>query len=95
GCLPQTILHDAMDELEEGVTLSEVNTTTIEQYCIDRWNLVYPRQNNDDKKLVFAYCECAKTKLLDIIKKIDELSNKEYEDAIKNINMLCSGNLKK
>ncbi|HAT8180732.1 TPA: hypothetical protein JA361_15080 [Legionella pneumophila] len=93
NCLPQTILHDAMDELEEEVTLSEVTTQTIEQYCLNRWSLIYPNQSDEDKKTIQAYCACVKTKLLNFIEQIEKISNKEYNEAINDINTICSENL--
>lgn len=93
NCLPQTILHDAMDELEEQVTLSEVTTQTIEQYCLNRWSLIYPSQSDEDKKTIQAYCACVKTKLLSFIEQIEKISNKEYNEAINDINTICSENL--
>ncbi|HAU0827434.1 TPA: hypothetical protein JBH49_15805, partial [Legionella pneumophila] len=93
NCIPQTILHDAMDELEEEVTLSEVTTQTIEQYCLNRWSLIYPNQSDEDKKTIQAYCACVKTKLLSFIEQIEKISNREYNEAINDINTICSENL--
>lgn len=94
-CMPQTILHDAMDALEEEVTLSEVNTKTIEEYCLSRWNLIYRNQSLEDQKNISAYCACVKTKLLQFIEQIDQISNAEYNTAINDINMICYENLNK
>ncbi|MCL9685658.1 hypothetical protein [Legionella maioricensis] len=93
-CLSRTLLHDAMDSLEEEVGLSEAKDTDINEYCEDRWNLIYPKQTDEDKKATTAYCECAKPKLMDLIKKAENMTDKEYDDGINDVAAACSGNVK-
>ena len=93
-CMSRTLLHDAMDSLEEEVGLSEAKDTDINEYCDDRWNLVYPKQTDEEKKVTAAYCECAKPKLLDLIKQSDTMTDKQYDDGIDSVAAACSGNVK-
>lgn len=93
-CMSRTLLHDAMDSLEEEVGLSEAKDTDINEYCEDRWNLIYPKQTDADKKITTAYCECAKPKLMDLIKQSDNMTDKQYDDGINTIAAACSGNVK-
>lgn len=93
-CMSRTLLHDAMDSLEEEVGLSEAKDTDIIEYCNDRWTLVYPKQTAADKQVTTAYCECAKPKLMDLIKESDNITDKQYDDGINNVAAACSGNVK-
>lgn len=93
-CMSRTLLHDAMDSLEEEVGLSEAKDTDINEYCEDRWNLIYPKQTDEDKKITTAYCECAKPKLMDLIKKADSMTDKQYDEGINDVAAACSGNVK-
>jgi hypothetical protein len=90
-CMSRTLLHDAMDSLEEEVGLSDAKDTDLTEYCQDRWNLIYPQQTDDVKKLTTAYCECAKPKLFDLIKQSESITDKQYEDSINTIAADCSG----
>lgn len=93
-CMSRTLLHDAMDSVDEEVGLSEAKDTDIDEYCQDRWTLIYPHQSDADKKVTTAYCECAKPKLLDLIKQSDNMTEKQYNDSIDSIAANCSGNVK-
>lgn len=93
-CMSRTLLHDAMDSLEEEVGLSEAKDTDVMEYCQDRWNLIYPNQTDADKKVTGAYCECAKPKLLDLLKQSDNITDSQYSESIDNIAAACSGNVK-
>lgn len=93
-CMSRTLLHDAMDSVEEEVGLSEAKDTDVMEYCADRWSLIYPKQTDEDKKFTTAYCECAKPKLMDLIKQSDNMTDKQYDEGIDNVAAACSGNVK-
>ncbi|KTD66235.1 hypothetical protein [Legionella shakespearei] len=93
-CMSRTLLHDAMDSLDEEVGLSDAKDTDVDEYCQDRWNLIYPNQTDADKKVTGAYCECAKPKLLDLIKQSDNMTEKQYNESIDSIAASCSGSVK-
>lgn len=93
-CMSRTLLHDAMDSLEEEVGLTEAKDTDINEYCTDRWNLIIPKQTDEDKKITTAYCECAKPKLMDLIKQSDKMTDKQYDEGINVVAAECSGNVK-
>lgn len=93
-CMSRTLLHDAMDSLEEEVGLSEAKDTDVKEYCEDKWNLIYPKQTDEDKKFTSAYCECANPKLMDLMKQADNLTDKQYDEGIDTVAASCSGNVK-
>ena len=93
-CMSRTLLHDAMDSLEEEVGLSEAKDTDVKEYCEDKWNLIYPKQTDADKKITSAYCECANPKLMDLMKQADNLTDKQYDEGIDTVAAACSGNVK-
>ena len=74
--------------------LSEAKDTDINEYCVDRWNLVYPKQSDAEKQIVKAYCECAKPKLIDLIKQSDNVTDKQYDEGIDSIADACSDHVK-
>jgi hypothetical protein len=93
-CLSQTLIHDAMDSLEEEVGLSDAKAADYTEYCQDRWSLIYPKQTEEDKKFTSSYCECAQPKLMDLVKKSEAITDKEYDQSIDTIAASCSGNVK-
>lgn len=92
-CLSRTLLHDAMDSLEEEIGLSDAKDTDVMEYCQNRWELIYPKQSDEDKKFTTAYCECAKPKLLGLIKESDKITDQQYSENIDSIAAACSGNV--
>lgn len=93
-CMSRTLLHDTMDSVEEEVGLSDAKDKDLMEYCEDRWNLVYPKQTNEDKKITTAYCECAKPKLMNLTKQTTKITDKQYDEGIDSIAAECSGNVK-
>jgi hypothetical protein len=92
-CMSQTLLHDAMDALEEEVGLDDAKDTDVNDYCQDRWSLIEPNQDAQVKTIATVYCECAKPKLMEIIKKADNVTDKEYYAQIDAVAAECSGNV--
>lgn len=92
-CMSRTLLHDAMDSLEEEVGLTDAKDTDIDEYCQDRWSLIYPNQTDADRKGITAYCECAKPKLLELIKQSETITDKQYSETIDTIAQACSENV--
>ena len=93
-CMSRTLLHDAMDSLEEEVGLSEAKDTDVNEYCADRWELIYPKQTEADKKITAAYCECAKPQLMELMKGADKMTDRQYDEGINNVAASCSNNVK-
>lgn len=91
-CMSRTLLHDAMDSLEDEVGLSEAKDSDITEYCQDRWNLVYPKLTDEDKKLTVAYCECAKPQLMELIKQADNMTDKAFDEGVDKVAAACSSN---
>lgn len=89
-CMSRTLLHDAMDSLEDDVGLSKAQDTDITNHCQDRWNLIYPNLSDADKQKTMAYCDCAKPKLMTLIKDSDNMTDKQYYEAIDGIAADCS-----
>lgn len=91
-CMSRTLLHDSMDSLEEEINLSKAKESDINDYCLDRWSLVLPKQTDDDKKLINSYCQCAQPKLMALIKQSDNMTDKEYEAGIDKVADDCADN---
>ena len=91
--MSRTLLHDTMDSLEEEVGLTEAKDTDFMEYCQDRWNLIYPKPTDEGKKFTQAYCECAKPKLMDLIKQSDKMTDKQYNDGVDSVAAACSANV--
>ncbi|KTC82726.1 hypothetical protein [Legionella cincinnatiensis] len=91
-CMSRTLLHDAMDSLEDEITLSKAKESDINDYCLDRWSVVLPQQTEDDKKLINAYCQCAQPKLMDLIRQSDTMTDNEYEAGIDKVADHCVEN---
>lgn len=89
-CMSRTLLHDAMDSMEEAVGLPKASEADITNYCQDRWNLIYPEISDENKKKTIAYCDCAKPKLMDLVKQSDNITDKQYDDGINDIAAACS-----
>ena len=93
-CLSQTLLHDAMDSVEEEVGLTEAKDTDITAACEGRWKLIMVKPTEADKKAASAYCECAKPKLVDLIKQSNSMTDKQYAQAIDAVADSCVDNVK-
>lgn len=92
-CMSRTLLHDTMDSVEEDVGLSEAKDTDVMTACMGRWDLIYPSQNDEGKKFTKAFCECAQPKLMDLVKKSEQMTDKEYDAGIDTVAASCSGNV--
>ena len=90
-CMSRTLLHDAMDSMEDEIGLSKAKDTDIAEHCQDRWDLIYPKQTDADKKQTMAYCECAKPKLMDLVKQSDSMTDKQYDEGVDAVAATCSG----
>lgn len=91
-CMSRTLLHDAMDSLEDEVGLAKAKDTDVMEFCQDRWSLIYPKESDADKKQTDAYCECAKPKLMDLVKQADSMTDKQFDEGIDTVAAACSDN---
>lgn len=90
-CMSRTLLQDAVDNLRDDIGLSEVKPNDITEYCMDRWDLVYPNMDAENKKAATDYCNCANPKLLDLFKKSDALTDQSFFKSIDDVAAGCSG----
>lgn len=90
-CMSRTLLHDSMDTLEDDVGLSDAKGSDVMDSCQHTWSIVYPKLSDEDKKFTTDYCLCAKPKLIKLIKKADDLTDKAYYDQIDSVAAACSG----
>lgn len=88
-CMSQTLLHDSMDSLEEEIGLKKGTEDIIEEYCQDRWDLIYPQVTDSNKETIIVYCQCAKTQLMQLIKTADQITEKQYNEQINIIAASC------
>jgi hypothetical protein len=93
-CMSRIMLHDTMDGLEDDVGLAKTTSANITEYCQDRWNLIYPLMSDAEKTATAAYCECARPKLLELVKKADSMTDKAYAIEIDGVASACSGKVK-
>ena len=93
-CMSRTLLKDAMDSVEEEVSLNKATANDITQYCQDRWNLVYLNMTEKGKIASKAYCDCANPKLVALIKDSDKMTDKDYDNQINGIAASCSSEIK-
>lgn len=91
-CMARTLLHDAMDSLEDEIGLTKARDSDIADFCQDRWNLIYPNLSDADKQKTTAFCDCAKPKLMDLIKQSNNMTDKEYAEGIDGVAAGCSDN---
>lgn len=94
-CMSRTLLQDTADNLSDEVGLGEVKDSDFDEYCMDRWELVYPGMDDNDKKAATGYCDCAKPKLLELFKKSSEMTDQAYSKAIDDVAATCSGKVGK
>lgn len=92
-CMSRTLLKDAMDALDESVGITKATDKQVGDYCAGRWKLVYPAMNDSVKAAASAYCDCAQPKLVDLNKRSDDMTDKEYYDGINGIAATCSTQL--
>lgn len=92
-CMSRTLLRDSMDSLEDSVGLTKASDKDVGQYCHDRWNLIYPQMTDQAKQSAAAYCECSKPKLAELLKKSENMTDKDYYDQIDSIAAACSGQI--
>lgn len=90
-CMSRILLQDAMDNVEEKIGLDKVTAQDIDNACMDRWSLVYPKMDDNDKKIATSYCSCANPKLVDLSKKSANMTDDEYYKEINGIAATCSG----
>lgn len=92
-CMSQTLLQDTMDSLENEVGLDKVTDEDLDEYCADRFKLVFPKMNDKDKQVSTAYCDCAKPRLIQLIKDSEEMTDAQYGSHINEIAATCSSGL--
>ncbi|ASQ45654.1 hypothetical protein [Legionella clemsonensis] len=92
-CMSQTLLQDTMDALENEVGLDKATGEDINEYCEDRFMLVFPTMDDKNRQVTASYCHCAEVKLATFLKTADSMTDKEYNDTIKNIASYCSENV--
>jgi len=94
-CMSRILLQDSMDNLTDELELSDVTEADVNEYCLDRWKLIYPSMDDKIKKTSEDYCSCAKPKLLELIKKMDSKTDKQFAAEINEVAANCSGQVGK
>lgn len=93
-CMSRTLLHDTMDALDDKIGLDKATESDIDEHCQSRWQLVYPQLSDKGKEAATAYCKCSQPKLMSLIKKSDNMTDKAYYDEIDSIAASCSQEIK-
>lgn len=81
---------DPRAKVLDEVGLSKTQDSDVTNHCQDRWNLIYPNLSDADKQKTVAYCDCAKPKLMALIKQSDNMTDKQYDESIDGIAADCS-----
>lgn len=89
-CMSRTMLHDTMDSLGDEIGLSKIKDSDISDYCMNRWELIMPKQTDGEKKLINDYCNCVKPKLMELVKKSNNVTDKQYDETIDNVADGCA-----
>lgn len=92
-CMSQTLMKDTMDGLSDQKGLSKVTEDDIDSACKDKWALIYPKMTDKDKVGIAAYCACAKTKLMPIVKDADNLTDKDFYTKVNGVAKDCAGDV--
>ncbi|KTD16218.1 hypothetical protein [Legionella jordanis] len=92
-CMSQTLLEDTMDSLENEVGFDKVSEEDLDEYCADRFALVFPKMNENSKQISTAYCNCAKPRLMRLIKVADNMTDGQYSNEINQVAAACSSGL--
>lgn len=88
-CFFSSLLHYATDDLEENATDSEMMTA-----CRGMLNVHKDKTSDNELKMVADFCQCAQPQLLDLFKKSDSMTDKQYDEGIYSIAGACSANIK-
>jgi hypothetical protein len=83
-------LRDTMDALRDDVGFREVTLGDINEYCQDRWNMVYSNIDGLHKNANLDFCACAKEKLLTLSARADKVSDESYVQDINAIAKECA-----
>lgn len=89
-CLSQTLLHDTMDSFETEHGLAGLTEEKAIASCQDRWNLIYPKMEDNLKAASNTYCKCAAPKLVEINKGRDNFTDKQWYAAIDKVAADCA-----
>lgn len=94
-CISRTILEEGMNTLSSKVGLDKATDADISQYCMDKWNLIYPKITEPAKQTATAFCNCSQPKLVELLKnKAIVKTEKEQATQIDSIAETCSATIK-
>ncbi|CDZ76554.1 hypothetical protein BN59_00828 [Legionella massiliensis] len=93
-CMSRILLHDAMDAVEDEIGLDKATDKDVNQYCQDRWKLIYPQMSEQAQQNTNAFCTCAQPKLMTLINSSDGMTDKEYYAQIDSVAASCSSEVK-
>lgn len=94
NCISRTLLLDAMEAIDDDLGYTQTTLGDINEYCQDRWALIYPQMTDADKRAGDTYCNCAKSPLLALAKKSDSMGYQAFDSAVEEIAKNCAGNIK-
>ena len=86
-CIFSGMLHAVTDDLDKNASNSEMM-----EACKKMVHINNPKPTDEDMNTVNAFCQCAQPKLLELFKKSDSMTDKEYDDGINGIAENCSAN---
>lgn len=93
-CMSQTLLHDSMDTLSDEKGLANLNTDQIQGACVAKWVSLYPKMADEAKTSTTNFCSCSAPQLNDLVKKQNDVTDKQYSDQINTIADGCADKVK-
>lgn len=89
-CISETLLHNAMNMLEDKQGFSNISTSGIETACQNEFKLAFPKMSEETKQASITYCECAAPKLNDLIKNRRTLADTQWIEKMDAIADNCA-----
>lgn len=89
-CMSRTLLAEAMDALRTQVSFEKATDKDINQFCQNKWKLIYPQMSAQAQQNTTAFCTCAQPKLAELVKNFKTMVDNDFKAQIDTIAGTCS-----
>ncbi|MBA3535474.1 MAG: hypothetical protein H0T84_02515 [Tatlockia sp.] len=93
-CMSRTLLQDSMDSLKAEVGLDKATENDVNQFCLNKWKLIYPQMSEQAKLNTAAFCTCSQPKLTELIKNFKTMVDKDFKVQVDTIAGTCADMVK-
>ncbi len=90
-CMSHVLLRDTMDTIEANNGLNDLTDAGFKVACANEWKLISPELTGSAKESAAAFCSCASTKLLEVNKNRDDVTDQGWYKKIDGIANDCTG----